>query len=271
MIEGALLLARLVLGMLAVAAVGWGLLAGLLPRPESSSPLERGALGFGLGALVITLWMLAITWLGFRFSLPLVLGPPLALSGLALASALKKAPFSAWLARPTWPWRGWDWVFLALLALFFAFAALRAGLYPMWSWDALATWGLKAKAFYLGRGLDLSRLEAHNYYPNLVPLLLSYLYLCMGGVHDHLVKLVFPVWGGLTLVLLYCLLVRLGLSRRPALGVTTFFALNGTVFLTHLYLAYADLTLAFYALAGVGLTFRWMREEASWGIMAAAR
>ena len=162
-------------------------------------------------------------------------------------------------------WRGWDWLFLGLLALVFLYALPRAALYPMWAWDAVATWGCKARIFYVSQGLDLTCIEAHNYYPNLVPLLLSYLYYALGQVNDSLAKVIFPLWGALLLGLLYSLAARLGLSRRRALGLAAFLALNGTVFIVHLYIAYADLPLAFFALGGAGLLYLWLADAAPRG------
>ena len=161
--------------------------------------------------------------------------------------------------------QGWDWLFLGLLALVFLYALPRAALYPMWAWDAVATWGCKARIFYVSRGLDLTCIEAHNYYPNLVPLLLSYLYFALGRVNDSLAKVIFPLWGALLLGLLYSLAGRLGLSRRRALGLAAFLALNGTVFIVHLYIAYADLPLAFFTLAGAGLLYLWLADAAPRG------
>jgi hypothetical protein len=152
----------------------------------------------------------------------------------------------------------------------FLFATLRATVYPMWAWDAIATWGCKAKVFYESRSVDLTCLEAHNYYPNLVPLLLTYLYLCLGQVNDHLVKLVFPLMGALLLVLLYSFARRLGLSRRQALGLTAFFALNGVTFIVHLFIAYADLALTYFTLAAAGLLYFWLAGRAPRGSLALA-
>jgi hypothetical protein len=135
----------------------------------------------------------------------------------------------------------------------------------MWAWDAVATWGCKAKIFYASRGLDLTCIEAHNYYPNFIPLLLSYLYFALGQVNDSLATAIFPLWGALLLGLLFSLAVRLGLSRLRALGLTAFFALNGTVFIVHLYIAYADLPLACFSLGGAGLLYLWLADAAPRG------
>jgi hypothetical protein len=306
MIEATIKLGRLLLGLAALELAGFGLLAGLVPGRSILSRWERAAYSFGLGALVLTMWMLALTSLGLPFSLPLILAPALALAAAAalggrmvgrggqgaqthLHSSPKPSPptpykglergadsereFAATFGtseitenrKPKTENRLLDWLFLALLTALFVFTFLRASLYPIWAWDALATWGCKARIFYLDRAVDLTCIDAHNYYPNLVPLLLTYLYFCLGEANDSLVQGVFPLWGGLLLALLYSFLRRLGLSRSPALGTTTFFALNGTVFIIHLYIAYADLPLAYFTLGAAGLFYLWLRGAAPRG------
>ncbi len=274
MIEGAVLLARLFLGLGALQLAGYGFLAWICPAPASLSRLERHACSFGLGALIVTLWMLMLSLLGLSFLLPMLLGPPLAPAILGLLWQRFRFPKQthaishAGTAENRKPktqnlFSRWDWFFLGLLAVLFVFATFRATLYPLWAWDALATWGFKAKVFYVERTLDFSRIKAHNYYPNLVPLLLTYLYLCLGQVNDHLVKLVFPLFGAALLALLYSLLIRMGLTRRESLGLTTFFALNGVTLIGHLYIAYADLPLAYYTLGAVGFTYLWLSHAGS--------
>ncbi|MGQ9689238.1 MAG: hypothetical protein ACUVXF_10690 [Desulfobaccales bacterium] len=261
MIEALLLGTRLALGLATVLVVG--ALPALRLAPDLRR-LEAAAVGFGLGILLITLWMLALTSLGLGFHLSLVALPPLALAaGLWLGKRLapwgrpsQPAPLSS--PVPPDPFSFWDWLFLGLLALLFLFAGLRAVMYPIWAWDALATWGFKAKVFYLRRAVDLSGFEAHNYYPNLVPLILTYLYLWLGQVNDHMVKIIFPLWGGGLLLLLFGMLRRLGLNRTPALGVTAFLALNGVTLVTHLHIAYADLALTYYTLGAAGFTYLWL-------------
>ena len=252
MIEAAVLLMRLALGVAALTLVGYLLALWLAPEFPR---LGQVAAGFGLGALLVTVWMLTLSSLGL-FSLPLILALPYSLVGglwLGRKVAGRGKPQSQPplpLAPPPAPvpFGYADWLFIGLLAALFLFATLRAGLYPMWAWDALATWGFKSKVFYVRETVDLSGFEAHNYYPNLVPLLLTYLYLWLGQVNDHLVKLIFPLWGGALLTLLFVMLRRLSLHRTQALGTITFFALNGLTFISHLYIGYADLALTYFTL-----------------------
>ena len=178
MIEAFFSLLRLLGGLGAVFGLGYVLLALLLPQPREFRALERLALAFGAGVILLTLWMLALTWRGQPFGLRLILGPPLGLAVALLLTPRGRRALSADLRTLRSPWRltltGWDWLFAGLLMLLLLYAFLRAALYPMWAWDAIATWGCKARVFYATQGLDLTCIDAHNYYPNLVPLLLSY-------------------------------------------------------------------------------------------------
>jgi hypothetical protein len=266
MIDTAATLLRLILGLGAVFFLGYAALTLLVPRPRDFTCGERLAFSFGVGTLPLTLWMLALTWWGVPFGLGLIIGPPLALAAALLLTPrgrrAVREDLRARRLRPRMELHGWDWLFLGLLAAVFLYALPRAALYPVWAWDAVATWGCKARIFYATRDLDLTCIEAHNYYPNLIPLLLSYLYFALGQVNDYLTKVIFPLWGALLLSLLYSLTVRLGLNRGRALGLAAFLALNGTVFIVHLYIAYADLPLAFFTLGGAGLLYLWLAEAA---------
>lgn len=262
MIEEMVQVLHLLIGLFILLGVGVGFLSLISPGCANLSGLEKGALGVGLGAFLITQWMLILGLLGISFTLIAVVGPPAALAWSPLLSRKFRqrttTPATPRQLKNANPLHPWEWLFLGLLFALFLYATLRAALYPVWAWDAYATWGFKAKVFYLNRGVAFQGFEAHNYYPNLVPLLLTYLYLWLGQVNDHLVKLIFPLFGAALLTLLYGLLLRIGLNRTRALGLTAFFALNGVTFIVHLYIAYADLVLAYYTLGAAGLAYLWL-------------
>ena len=134
MIEAGVMVLRLLLGLGALFFLGYALLTLLTPRPRDFTGLERAAFSFGIGALALTLWMLALTWWGTLFSLGRILGPP-----LALAAALLLAPRGRTTVREDWrslrvrpriALDGWDWLFLGLLLLVFLYALPRAALLP---------------------------------------------------------------------------------------------------------------------------------------------
>jgi fucose permease len=92
MIDTGITLLRLLLGLGAIFFLGYAMLTLLVPRPRDFSCFEQAAFSFGVGALALTLWMLALTWWGALFSLRWILGPLLA---LAAALLLAVAPSGA--------------------------------------------------------------------------------------------------------------------------------------------------------------------------------
>ncbi|MBU4448821.1 MAG: hypothetical protein KKD99_09555, partial [Proteobacteria bacterium] len=84
MIDTGITLLRLLLGLGAIFCLGYAMLTLLVPRPRDFSCFERAAFSFGVGALTLTLWMLALTWRGVPFGLAWILGPPLALAAALL-------------------------------------------------------------------------------------------------------------------------------------------------------------------------------------------
>jgi hypothetical protein len=156
MIEIGIALLRLLLGLGAVFFLGYAWLIPLAPRPRDFTCGERAAFSFGIGTLGLTLWMLALTWWEVLFHLWLILGPPLALAAILLLTPRGRTVVSQDLREfhlsPRVKLKAWDWLFLGLLGVVFIYALLRAALYPMWAWDAVATWGCKAKIFYTSRG-----------------------------------------------------------------------------------------------------------------------
>jgi hypothetical protein len=265
MIEGLLVALRWLSALGLCHLIGYALLRLLCPRPGHYAGLEILALSFGVGSLAVTWWMLALSAWGIPFRIEAVHLP---LAGLAaallLATRVRGHPFLGTRITHAFspPWTPVEMLCLAGLLLVLLFAFLRAILFPMWAWDSIATWGFKAKIFYLRQAMDLKGLTAHPYYPNHVPLLLTFFYLTLGGVQDHLAQGVFPWWGALSLGWLYALLRRRGLTRGQALGVTLFFATSGVTFLTHLYIAYADLPLTFYAVGAAGLLYLTLQDAA---------
>ncbi len=277
MIESAWMLLRLAAGLGSIEVAGYALLILVLRRGARFNPLERLSFAFGLGSLSLTIWMLLLSFLQMPYSLGTVAIPWLAMAALEVWPAWKRgwiqedcrAVLASGQSLLTWGSRSnfsrLEKVMLLLLLLAFGFSFLRATIYPIWAWDALSTWGLKAKAFYLAQGLDLSRINTHNYYPNLTPLLMTYIYLWLGSVADHLVQALFPLWGAAIVGLFYCFLRRLGLTRVLALGASAFLMLNGATFLTHFFIAYADFPLTYYQLGAAGLLYLWLRGEAPAG------
>ena len=126
MIEAVFSLLRLLGGLGALFGLGYVLLALLLPQPREFRALERLALAFGAGVILLTLWMLALTWRGHPFSLALILGPLPVLSAALFLTPWGRRTLSADLRALRSPWRltltGWDWLFAGLLMVLLLYA-----------------------------------------------------------------------------------------------------------------------------------------------------
>jgi len=169
----------------------------------------------------------------------------------------------AWTAtRPTKS----DWLLLPSLALIvwsiYTVAAL-AYKYPLIEWDAVSTWGFKAKVFSLTpiSGLhdffhDYSLNFSHLDYPLLVPFLTAGEYAALGEVNDTLGK------SGI-LFLYGCYAIFIYASVRPllprcAVGAVTALAVSAPMVLRWAGQGTADMPLAvFYAGSALYLT-RWI-------------
>jgi hypothetical protein len=139
---------------------------------------------------------------------------------------------------------------------------------PIEAFDAVAIWGLKAKATFVAQGIPTEFLLDQSYYnyayhpdyPLLVPLAQSYCCFLSDRFDEYVSKLIFPgFWLG-------CLLSmgiageRFGLSRRERLGLM--FLLAAIPFYSsQTTTGYADVILAYYFGTGTLFLYWWVRDE----------
>ena len=276
-----------ILGFAALAAVGW---------PRGDAPAIRLALrvGFGyiVGAVLLTLWMRALSVLGVSFGW-LSIGFPLAAvacgsvyygvrSGqLSLADA-RSALVS--LVSPTLPpVQRVIWIaLLAWLGLRFGLLAAEVAWRPLYPWDAWVQWATKARVWYeLGRIVPFANAEvwlagapgayfdASPHYPATVPLLQVWMCVALGRWDDSAMN-----WPWLAMLVSLTVAVY-GVLRGE--GVPALVALLGAYFVAslplldvHVALAgYADLPMAVvYTLAALA-TYRWcLRRDPRDGLVA---
>jgi hypothetical protein len=221
-------------------------------RPLSAG--ETVSLSFGFGVGLVTFEMLLFGMARVRFSLAGLLVP-----WVLAWSAFFAAGFAGWLRAPASdvpqtkePTR--TSLVCALLiagfAVFLALLLLRSTFHPVDTWDAVAFWDLKARAFFIDRGIlpfvnDRYYDFAHLEYPQLVPLAGTLLYLCLGQPHEA-VQVVPVAFFAALLVQFHGVLRRETASRLAALVLTAGLALMPNL----LYWAYnfqAESALAYYA------------------------
>lgn len=248
-------LLRLLLALALASAVGWGL-AGLLGWRGA----EGLAAAWPLGAVVAAIWLFLLALLRLPWSL-LSVGLPLLGAALALGAI-------AWQHRRPTPQqrrslpRSWELAGLLLILVLLVAVSIQAVLLPFTDQDTWTNWGLKGKAFYLDSALAPVMLLYQQFelyhmgYPPAQPLVQALGYLAMGGLSERLVKLIFPLWYGSGLALLY-LGCRQWNSSRMAMGWTLLLATT-PIMLDHATIANADLALSVGWLLGALALTRWI-------------
>jgi hypothetical protein len=275
------------LGIAVLLALGW-------PRGESPGialALNAG-FGYGVGAVLLTLWMRAASVVGMAFgwmsiALPLTLATAVlffyaARKRPALWSEAKSGMAALFDSElPRWQRIVW-YALLGWLAVRFALLATEVALRPLYPWDAWVQWATKARVWYeLGRiapfvredvwlaGAPGAWFDASPNYPATVPLLQVWTCVALGRWDDSAMN-----WPWLA-VLLSLTIAIYGALRGE--GVAPLVALIGAYFVAslplldiHVALAgYADLPMgAVYTLAALA-TYRWcLRRDPRDGALA---
>ena len=249
----------IVLSLAAVAgigAVGAAFLRLADPRRHLSEPL-RWALFIPAGTIVVAWYLFAASWLGVRVSAWSVV--PLAgvsAAGLGWVRLRRAQPPPAEPKADRGRIDGSDILVIAAIAALVVVWLQRTFTFPMHAWDALMTWGYKAKVIYhetIGgtEYFQNGRAKSHLPYPLLVPLNMAWIAGFVGRFDDICVRAVFPLLAGSAGLTLYA-----GLRRflRPAAAA----ALPLGMMLTRAFgfratYAEADVALAAMAIATVVL------------------
>ncbi len=162
---------------------------------------------------------------------------------------------------------GWfEWLLIAAIAFELLRVFFRAWLLPMEAYDAVANWGLKAKAIFLAREIPKDFLRNPHYqvfhpdYPLLVPLLESYVYRSAGNLSEASAKLVFPLFLTGSLGVLVTSLRRAGQSWQSCL-LSCFLLVSIPYFSEQATNGYADVVVSFYFGAGSFYLYLWQTRD----------
>jgi hypothetical protein len=249
-------------------------------KPNGGATALRLGYGYFAGAILLTLWMRALSAAGVPFG-RVSIGAPLLLAIVALvvwAKRHKRISLAAGrhalalLLRPPPPrWQRWVWALLvAWLLLRFGSLAMEVAWRPLFPWDAWVQWATKARVWYeLGRiapfvpstawlsGDASAYFDAAPSYPATVPLLQVWSCIALGRWDDSAMN--WPwLWMLLALTLAVCGALRD--AGLPALGalIGAYFVASLPLLDAHVALAgYADLMMAgVYTLAALAF-YRW--------------
>jgi hypothetical protein len=254
---------------LAPVALAGCLVLSTLDREGLLRPIERLALGYGIGSGLLVWEMLLFHAFGLSFSMIGLLAPLLGTSAIAFLSARSARRHRPIAGRPESrlaatgvPLQKIEWFFIAAIALELSGTFFQAWLLPMEAYDAVSNWGLKAKAIFLAGGIPESFLRNPNYevfhpdYPLLVPLLESYVYRCVAGLREPSVKMVFPLFLAGCVAILFAALRRAGQTRRSCL-LFSFLLVSVPYLSEQATNGYADVVVTFYFGAGSLYLYLW--------------
>ena len=232
-------------------------------------PLERLALGYGIGTGLLVWEMLVFQALGFLFTVVSLLAPLLGFSAIAFLFArrhtLRENESRSRVAIPSIPLQRVEWFLIAAIVIQTAGSFLHAWLLPMEAYDAVANWGLKAKAIFLAGSIPESFLRNPNYevfhpdYPLLVPLLESYIYRCVGDLREASAKMAFPLYLAGCVAILIAALRRAGQTRRACL-LYGFVLVSIPYFSEQATNGYADVVVSFYFGGGSLYLYLWQTK-----------
>lgn len=243
-------LGLVILGILIMTSVGFALIR-LFRMLENISDYEVLPYAFGVGASLLSFQL----YLYSRLQVPWLIGFLMAPWLLVIFCALL-------LKRPVFEFRipkkrmGFIEKTLLILIVFSAFFVVLEGIMrPVTSWDGWSSWLLRAKMYFVEKGV---KPEIFTYipseYPVIVPLMSTYLYLFMGKVDDKSVLLLYPVFY-VALGFMFYFSLRKIISSKGALFFT-FLLLSIQNIIRHsgrYEAGQADIILGFYSFASMML------------------
>lgn len=236
--------------VLTLALAGIGLLRVVWPRVCEEPRYARLALGYCVGCGVVTLIFFVAYLLGIPFSrwLLLVVVGTLAIVGL---SAMRRGTACR---APTWR----DWPLPGLL-LFLALA-LSWGR-PIYGYDALSMWALKAKIMFFAKTWPPTLFDPHTTshpdYPPLVPSAQAFVFFWLNKFDDVASRVIFAAFFAAGAAILWW---WLSIFRVGARGVWVLWWCALPVLMEQVKITYADMPLAVFLVAFYGATVAWLRE-----------
>ena len=243
-------LLRAAAGAGGLALAGAGALRLVWPSLDATPRSVRLALGFCAGAFLLTALLFVVYLAGWAFTPVVVLGPVLLLAGAGLL-ALRPRP----VAVPPAADRPWLAGMLVGLALLLSWGR------PVYGFDAISMWALKAKVMFFARTWPAALFDPyqtpHTEYPPLVPVAQAYVFFWLGEFDDVASRVVFAAWFAAGAVILWWWLGQLRASARP---VWLLWWCAVPVLMEQVKLTYADLPLAVYLLVACGAGVAWLRD-----------
>ena len=260
---------RLILSIFVAIFIGWNMLYLISFKNTKLFFLEKLLISYGLGFGFISLEMFMFHFFDLKFSLfsILICWVPFVVAAILISPRRRDTHIRG----GSKPFSVIEKFLICAISFEVIYALFRALIRPIEAYDAIATFAIKSKIFYLAKSIshdyfyNLGLLFPHVDYPLNVPLSETFIYLFLGNLNDQLVKIIFPLYFIAILGILYCGVRRFG-SRSYALMFT--FALatipQFSNFATN---AYVDVPLSYYFLTGTLFLFYWFKKTEAVGFL----
>jgi hypothetical protein len=242
--------------------------------------IEKLALGFGLGTLIITYFLFLLSFFGFRFSQLniIMLSAGLLIISLVISYLFYPLRISLQIKnlgqikifqkKNAFEIIGRIFLLILILIIIFkiGYVFIEASLRPIIQFDAVANWSLRAKVFFFQEKIPFNRSEpywlgsgGHENYPLHLSLLELWVAKVLGYWHEPTLEMISPIYFLSLLIIFYFVLVRF--VRKKYTLVFTFFLATLPFLNYHAFALYADLPLSFYLTTAVLLFFLSLRTN----------
>lgn len=261
-------LPALLFAVLVIFAAGGVVFYAIESEPFRYSRWERVAYCYPLGLTALSMPMLVMSWAGFRLHvLPIVL---LVAFSAAVAYAIRRVPLTQYVAAqkdapPRTPLSEMEWFLVGIIVVCVLARTMASLMTPLFDWDGLCVWGLKAKVVYFEtvRTSDyFHRRElvySHQIYPLLWPFMYAWVCTVLGHWDDVGIFILNPINVMVAATLLYYTVRRLT-PRMVSLAVTAMFtSLPGL--LNYAECAQADVPLMLISGTSLLCLVHWMQSR----------
>lgn len=223
---------------------------------------ERSYLGllttsFLVGVTISATFYLLLSLIGINFTEPLQFVFLGMLSTPSILLLIKRKSFINF-PQDNHPYNSLSYV---IVGLFFCFLFLKSMFTPIITGDALAIWGIKAKAIFAFHNLKGYQLwGAHKNYPPLLPILMSQM--AIGG--ESIVKLIFPLFALCLYANIYdeILQTRYSPSLKIILPILIF---TSPLFFRHSTIAYANFALTVFVTKSLTILSKLLKHDTKKG------
>ncbi|MDP2912474.1 MAG: hypothetical protein Q8N91_00515 [Candidatus Omnitrophota bacterium] len=284
--------ARVLIALSGIIVVGYSLLSIIFyGMPKGLPWAERIALSYGLGIGFFSLEMLIFFIMGKAFSIAALAAPGLVVivtvsialivnnrfrrtrdegRGMFVDSTPQTSivhhPIIHRDARSLTNRTHLKTFLISAIAIIIIYTGFRTMVKPIESYDAVGIHSLKSKIFFINRsippdfftGIGRSAIP-HPDYPLNIPLIETFLYVCIGSLNDQLVKVIFFLYFISILTILYYAIRRFADYNYALLF--TFLLASISQFNSFATNAYLEVPLAYYCFASALYLILWIEDR----------